>query len=240
MKDIPDGSVDLVLCDPPYGVTACKWDVVIPLEPLWAEYERVIKDNGAILLFSQMPFGAELIQSNRKMYRYERIWDKGIASGFLNANRMPLRKHENILVFYKKLPTYNPQKTPGKPYKPRKKGNTDVYGTFQLLGTDNKTGDRFPVDIIHFTNADRTRDHYHPTQKPAPLLEYLIKTYTNPGELVLDNCMGSGSTGVACINTGRRFIGIEKDQEIFDTAANRIKEHIAENTPAADPAGGIS
>lgn len=222
MKEIPDGSVDMVLCDLPYGTTRNKWDTVIPFDPLWKQYERIIKENGAIVLFSQMPFGAAVIMSNPSMFRYEWIYQKPNATGFLNANRMPLKSHENILVFYKALPTYNPQKWKGNPYK-AKRGNTTSknYGEFDGdWHTENKDGLRYPVDIIKFNKEQGL----HPTQKPVPLLEYLIKTYTNEGETVLDSCMGSGSTGVACANTGRRFIGIELDENYFDIAKKRIEE----------------
>lgn len=222
MKEIPDGSVDMILCDLPYGTTRNKWDTVIPFGPLWEQYKRIIKENGAIVLFSQMPFGAAVIMSNPSMFRYEWVYQKPNATGFLNANRMPLKSHENILVFYKALPTYNPQKWKGNPYK-AKSGNTTSknYGEFDgEWHTENKDGLRYPVDIIKFN-----KEHgLHPTQKPVALLEYLIKTYTNEGETVLDNCMGSGSTGVACANTGRRFIGIELDENYFDIAKKRIEE----------------
>lgn len=230
MKEIPDGSVDMILADLPYGTTSRnEWDKKIPLSPLWEQYERIITDNGAIVLFSQMPFGAELIQSNRRLFRYEWIWKKPRANGFLNANRMPLRAHENILVFYKSLPTYNPQKTAGKPYKHCEGRQNDllIYSDFIPLGSKSETGERFPVDVISFVNFN-DKNKTHPTQKPVALLEYLIKTYTNEGETVLDNVMGSGSTGVAAVNTGRKFIGIELDKKFFETAKGRIAEAIKE------------
>ena len=226
MKNIPDGSVDMVLCDLPYGTTTKnKWDSVIPFSNLWNNYERIIKDNGCIALFSQMPFSAMLVMSNPKLFRYEWIWKKTLAQGFLNANKMPMRSHENILIFYKKLPVYNPQKTKGTPYNKgiRKANCTTNYGDFGETNAINETGERFPVDVIEFSNANH-KDQKHPTQKPVNLLEYLIKTYTNPGEVVLDNCMGSGSTGVACVKTGRRFIGIELDEGYFNIAKKRIEE----------------
>ena len=227
MKNIPDGSIDMVLTDPPYGTTACKWDSVIPFEPMWEQLNRVVKDNSAILLFSQMPFGAELIHSNLRNFRYEWIYQKPNAVGFLNANRMPLRSHENILVFYKKLPKYNPQKFKGKPYKCKNgKITTKNYGDFYgSWDTENKTGERYPVDIIKFNKEKGL----HPTQKPVPLLEYLIKTYTDDGDTVLDFTMGSGSTGVACANTSRNFIGIELDENYFNIASKRIGDSIKEN-----------
>lgn len=228
MKNIPDGSVDMILCDLPYGTTTKnKWDSVIPFSNLWNNYERIIKDNGCIALFSQMPFSAMLVMSNTKMFRYEWIWKKTLSQGFLNANKMPMRSHENILIFYKKLPVYNPQKTKGAPYNKgiRKANCTTNYGDFGETNAINETGERFPVDVIEFSNANH-KDQKHPTQKPVNLLEYLIKTYTNPGEVVLDNCMGSGSTGVACVNTGRRFIGIELDDGYFNIAKKRIEEAV--------------
>ena len=220
MKDIPDKSVDMILCDLPYGVTSNKWDSIIPFEPLWESYHRVIKDNGAIVLFSQMPFTVDLVASNYKDFRYEWIWEKLSASGHLNANRMPMKKHENILVFYKKLPTYNPQFTEGKPYVATYSTHSSNYGKQKDNITTINDGKRYPVDIIKFNN-DRG---LHPTQKPVELLEYLIKTYTNEGDTVLDNCMGSGSTGVACVNTCRNFIGIELDGGYFEIAKSRIEE----------------
>lgn len=219
MKDIPDKSVDMILCDLPYGATRNKWDSTVDLPSLWTEYERIIKDNGAIVLFSQMPFTADVVQSNLKLFRYEWIWEKDNATGFLNANKMPLKIHENILIFYKKLPTYNPQMRKGfKAYKQKNGKGSSNYGQQTTVETVSN-GERFPVDIILFS---RDKRKYHPTQKPIPLLEYLIKTYTNEGETVLDNCMGSGSTGVACVNTNRNFIGIELDEKYFEIAKERI------------------
>ena len=222
MKNIPDASVDMVLCDLPYGTTDCEWDEKIDLVQLWKQYKRIIKEHGAIVLFSQLPFGCELIADATVPFRYEWIWNKCVSTGFLNAKKMPLRRHENIFVFYKKLPTYNPQKTKGKPYKVTMGSSTSIYGKKPKVTTNNKTGERYPVDILQFNNANH-KNAYHPTQKPVPLLEYLIKTYTNPDELVLDNCMGSGSTGVACINTGRNFIGMELDDHYYEVAKKRIE-----------------
>ena len=221
MKDIPDGSVDMILCDLPYGTTSCKWDSVIPFEPLWEQYKRIIKDNGAIVLFGSQPFTTELNHSNLKMFRYEWIWLKNNSTGFQLANKMPLKKHETISVFYKKLPSYNPQGLI--PYgKVNRRGSCGNGG--HLANEVNKYVQQFtnyPTQILEF---GYDKDKFHPTQKPVALLEYLIKTYTNPGEVVLDNCMGSGSTGVACVNTGRRFIGIELDNGYFDVAEKRITE----------------
>ena len=223
MNGIDAGSVDMVLCDLPYGITDCPWDIQIPIPELWEHYKRIIKEHGAIVLFSQLPFAVDLIQGNRKMYRYEWVWDKKAPAGFLNANKMPLRVHENILVFYKKLPTYNPQKTAGRPYGNKgRKTAPETYGKMRLFEKPNISGARFPTDILTISNSYR-REHFHPTQKPVALLEYLIRTYTNPGDVVLDNCMGSGSTGVACVNTGREFIGIEKDDHYYEVACERIR-----------------
>lgn len=223
MKNIPDKSVDMILCDLPYGITQCKWDSVIPFEPLWKQYKRIIKDNGAICLFGQGVFTADLVISNKTMYRYDIIWEKTKAGGFLNARRMPLQAHENISVFYKKLPTYNPQMTIGKPYTKKiiTNGDGNNYGRFNRIGQTNiNVGERFPRSVIKINNDNH--NSLHPTQKPVELLEWLIKTYTNEAELVLDNCMGSGSTGVACVNTGRKFIGIELNRNYYEIAKERI------------------
>lgn len=220
MKDIPDKSIDMILCDLPYGTTKNKWDIVIPLEELWTQYNRIIKDDGAIALFSQMPFTASLVNSNIKMFRYEWIWEKDNGTGFLNANKIPLKIHENIEIFYKKTPVYNPQMRTGfKPYKTFSGRKTTNYGDFDRVETKS-SGERYPIDIIKF----KKDSGLHPTQKPVALLEYLIKTYTNEGATVLDNCMGSGSTGVACVNTNRNFVGIELDEEYFNIAKERIEK----------------
>lgn len=232
MKDIPDGSVDLVLTDPPYGTTDCKWDSVIPFDPMWEQLNRIIKPNGAIVLFSQQPFTSACVSSNYKMFRYEWIWQKPQGSGFLNAQKMPLKVHENILVFYKKLPTYNPQFWKSTPYASENKivGGRQ-YRKLQCRKTESLDGKRYPIDVIKF-NLEKERynskkiktDKMHPTQKPVALLEYLIRTYTNEGETVLDFTAGSGSTGVACVNTNRNFIGIELDDGYFNIAKKRIEE----------------
>ena len=221
MKDIPDKSIDMILCDLPYGTTRNKWDSIIDLNELWVGYERIIKDNGVIVLFSQMPFTAELVHSNLKLFRYEWIWQKDNGTGFLNAKKMPLKIHENILVFYKKLPTYNPQMRTGfKPYKCKQGRHSTNYGLYEQGHITESNGERYPIDIIEF----KKDSGLHPTQKPVALLEYLIKTYTNEKETVLDNCMGSGSTGVACVNTNRNFIGIELSEEYYNIAVRRINE----------------
>ena len=227
MKDIPDKSVDMILCDLPYGTTRNKWDKSIDLSVLWDNYKRIIKSGGVIALFSQMPFSAELVNSNRKQFRYEWIWEKSQGTGHLNANRMPLKIHENILIFYDKLGIYNPQYSEGKAYTAKQSTHSSNYGKQKDDIITVNDGFRYPTDIIKF---GKDAHKIHPTQKPVPLLEYLIKTYTNEGETVLDNCMGSGSTGVACINTNRDFIGIELDDNYFDIAKKRIEEHLNQHS----------
>ena len=230
MKTIPDKSINMILCDLPYGVTQNKLDIVIPLDRLWKQYERIIKDNGAIVLFAQGVFYIDLVNSNRKLFRYDLVWDKQLTSGFLNAKRMPLRQHEQIAVFYKKLPTYNPQFKEGKPlhskgtsYKDKEHKNQN-YGEFKMTD-DNRAGStqKYPTSILSFAKPHPSIA-MHRTEKSIPLLEYLIKTYTNESETILDNCMGSGTTGVACVNTNRNFIGIEITDEYFDIAKKRIFE----------------
>lgn len=227
MKRIPDGSIDMILCDLPFGTTENEWDKVIPFEVLWEQYKRIVKGNGVIVLFAQPPFDKLLACSNLKMFRYEWIWQKTKSSGFMNAKKMPLKSHENLLVFYKKLPTYNPQgiiKNVSIKTGRSRKGNSRNYGKTGCGNPDYiQTVSNYPKDIIEFSNPSN-KGHLHPNQKPVALLEYLVKTYTNEGDLVLDNCMGSGSTGVACVNTGRKFIGIELDQRYFEIAKNRIEE----------------
>lgn len=218
--------VDMVLCDLPYGTTQCKWDVIIPFCELWNRYDKLIKPNGAIVLFGAEPFSSQLRLSNLKIYKYDWIWDKVKGTGFLNAKRQPMRNHEIISVFYKKQCTYNPQKTFGHKNKKSfraKHLQTEVYGDmnndYQYESTE-----RYPRSIQEFS-TDTQNSSLHPTQKPVALLEYLIKTYTNEGDMVLDNTIGSGSTAIAAINTGRKCIGIEKDKEIFDIAASRVFNH---------------
>lgn len=224
MKEIPDKSIDMILCDLPYGTTRNKWDSIIPLEPLWKQYKRIIKDNGAIVLTAQTPFDKVLGVSNLDMLKYEWIWEKTESTGFLNAKKMPLKRHENILVFYKKMPTYNPRFTKGTPYSYQKDGiSSGNYGDSKGTNKIINEGKRYPVSIITF----KKDKGLHPTQKPVALCEYLIKTYTNEGELVLDNCMGSGSTIVACLNTDRNFIGIEKELKYFEIAKKRIESVMA-------------
>ena len=226
MKDIPDGSIDMIFCDLPYGTTKCKWDVVIPFEPLWEQYKRIIKPNCSIVLTASQPFTSALVMSNPKMFKYEWIWEKPQPSNSLLANKQPLKYHENILVFGGNK--YNPEMWEGKPNHGRNDSGedmkTEILGTRIKRATTNKNGIKYPKSIIKFT-APRT-GKIHPTQKPVALLEYLIKTYTNEGETVLDNCMGSGSTGVACKNLNRNFIGIELDPEYFKIAEKRINENL--------------
>ena len=227
MKTIEDNSIDAVVCDPPYGTTSCKWDSVIDFDLMWEQLNRIIKPNGAIVLFGSEPFSSALRMSNIKNYRYDLIWNKIRAAGFLNANRMPLKQHENISLFYKKLPTYNPQKYIDKPYDKTKYNGKDmkenVLGSY-VSKSEKNNGERFPKSILTFSQNWKRQDQIHPTQKPVELMEYLIKTYTNENETVLDFTMGSGSTGVAAKNLNRNFIGIEKDEKYFEIAQNRIKE----------------
>ena len=228
MKQVPSKSIDLILCDLPYGTTRNSWDTVIPFDKLWAQYNRIIKDNGAIILFAQGKFYVNLVSSNIKDFRYDIVWDKHLTSGFLNAKRMPLRKHEQIAVFYKHLPTYNPQFTEGKPlhskgtaYKTKELTNNN-YGEFKATD-DSRAGstEKYPTSIVSFQKPHPSAS-IHPTEKPVELLEWLVKTYTNEGDTVLDNCMGSGSTGVACKNTNREFIGMELDEKYYKVACERL------------------
>ena len=221
MKDIPDGSVDMILCDLPYGTTACKWDTIIPFEPLWEQYERVIKDNGAIVLTASQPFTTKLIDSNIDLFRNCWVWNKKISGNPLLAKHQPLKVHEDICVFSKKRHNYYPQMRKGKM---RKKGGGRSK-LFDMEMSAKYSDEYYPISIIEFSNAKRG---VHPTQKPVALFEYLIKTYTNEGETVLDNCMGSGTTAIACINTNRNYIGFELDEEYCELSNNRIKEFISE------------
>lgn len=236
MKRIPEGSVDMILVDPPFASTDNPWDKLIPPELMWEQFKRVTKENAAIVIFSQLPFAVDVINANRKWYRYEWVWQKPMPVGFLNAKKMPLRTHENILVFYRQLPTYNPQWWYGKPYKKNAHPiDCNCYGNMKwnmITELNNTDGKRCPVDVIKCnqppmgfnTKTKQPIRRNHPTEKPVDLLEYLIKTYTNEGETVLDACMGSGSTAVACVNTGRHFVGFETDKKYFEIALRRIEE----------------
>lgn len=224
MKEIPDKSIDMILCDLPYGTTHNKWDNIISLDALWGGYERVIKNNGAIVLFGDGMFTANLMLSNPKMWRYNLIWDKQRGCDFLNANVKPLKSHEDICVFYKHKPTYNKQYWYSTPYKKTKNGSlSNNYGDRGVAYTESADGKRNPLSILSFP---RDGKRLHPTQKPIALCEWLIKTYTNESDVVLDNCMGSGSVGVACINTNRNFIGYELDEKYFEIAKKRLNEAI--------------
>lgn len=240
MRKLPDKSVDMILADLPYGTTQAKWDSVIPFESLWEQYERVIKDNGAIVLTAAQPFTSALIMSNPKIFKYEWVWDRVVNGHPLNANRQPLRRHESVCIFYKKQPTYNPQMTrisaekaaEQLSKKSRKQySSKELTGKFMSFSRDSYTADSLkynhPTSIISF-NAKagelNSAHRVHPTQKPVSMFEYLIKTYTNEGEVVLDNVIGSGTTAVAAINTGRQFIGIEREPEYVEIARKRVAE----------------
>lgn len=228
---IEDKSIDAIICDLPYGVTQNKQDIIIPLDKLWEQYERVIKDNGAIVLFGQGLFFVDLINSNRKLFRYDLVWDKQLISGFLNANRMPLRVHENIAIFYKKLPIYNPQYTEGKPLHSKgktymdKEHKNENYGKFKMTD-DSRAGctQKHPKSIISFPKPHPSIAQ-HRTEKSIEMIEWLVKTYTNEGDMVLDNTMGSGTTNLACIKLNRKSIGIEKEKQYYDDAVRRALEY---------------
>ena len=240
MKDIPDGSIDMIFCDLPYGTTKCKWDVVIPFEPLWERYMRIIKDNGAIVLFGSEPFSSKLRMSNINHWKYDWIWEKSKGCNFTHAKNMPIKFHEDICVFSKgkighkiqlgdKRMVYNPQ---GLVRVDKKWTRPQKYENGHNLKRESHRLDRiiefenYPKSILKYNNSDNRQRGLHPTQKPVELCEYLIKTYTTEGETVLDSCMGSGSTGVACKNLNRNFIGIELDQEYFKIAEKRINENL--------------
>jgi site-specific DNA-methyltransferase (adenine-specific) len=222
LPDIPAAGIDMILCDLPYGTTNHKWDKKLPLGRLWHEYVRVIKDHGVIALTAQQVFATDLISAGRKYFRYELIWEKGLAVGFLNANKMPLRAHENILIFYKKLPTYHPQMTEGKAYIKRSAGELHIYGRTRKSPGRTNTGQRYPRSVLHFKSANGR--HGHPTEKPLELFEWLIRSYTDEGDLVLDNCIGSGTTAVAAERLKRRWLAIEKEPEYCAIAKRRLEE----------------
>lgn len=223
MKEIADKSIDAIICDLPYGTTACKWDSIIPFEPLWEQYKRIIKDNGAIVLTASQPFTTVLIASNLKMFKHSWVWNKKKSGNIFLAKTQPMKIHEDVIVFGKTTPIYNPIMIPRDKIKRSKN-----YGTGQIMGGNKIPEDKvyeythkYPESIIDISNANQ-KGKVHPTQKPVELMEYLVKTYTNEGDTVLDNCMGSGTTGVACKNLGRKFIGIEQDANYFEIAKNRI------------------
>lgn len=223
MQSIPDKSIDMILADLPYGTTRNKWDVIIPFAPMWAQYERIIKDNGAIVLMASQPFTSLLVTSNLKLFRYDLTWDKKQITGFFNAKKMQLRQHEDVVVFYKKPPVYNPQFSAGKPYTIKRDHQSSNYGK-QKKNETKSDGKRYPTSIIRIPQV-RVKGG-EPTQKPVALFENLIKTYTNEGDLVLDNCAGRMTTAVASINTKRRYICIEKDPVIFCKGKERVKNHL--------------
>jgi len=223
MKYIPSNSIDMVLCDLPYGTTQNQWDSVIPLDQLWKHYERIIKNRGVIVLTGQGLFTAKLMLSNPKLFKYKIVWIKSKPTNFLNAKKQPLRKHEDILVFYKNQPTYNPQMSNGEPYNKgfRKDQLTGSYGDFKTVEVKSD-GKRYPTDLVYFKTAESEGEVYHPTQKPVELGRYLIRTFTKEGDTVLDNTCGSGSFLVAAVLEGRKFIGIEKNQEVYLFKRHRI------------------
>lgn len=220
--------VDMILCDPPYGTTRCKWDIIIPLNEMWERINKLIKPTGAVLIFGSEPFSSTLRCSNIKNYKYDWTWIKEQGTGVLNAKKQPLRNTESISVFYKKQCTYHPQMTKGTPYSTTRnpKGkHSEIYNEQVDSITTINNGERYPLTTIYFNREMQSNKRFHPTQKPMALLEYLIRTYTNENEIVLDFTMGSGSTGVACINTNRKFIGIELDENYFNIAVNRIENN---------------
>ena len=233
MKDLPDNEIDLILCDLPYQMISCDWDSLIPLEPLWKQYNRIAKENAAMVFTASQPFTTILISSNIKNFRYEWIWEKPQGTNPMAAKFMPLKSHENILVFYRKKPTYNPQmwqSTPYSGFKSNTKNIGEAYGNLKSQHRDNTDGSRYPKTVLKF----KQEKGYHPTQKPVPLMEYLIKTYSNEGDLVLDNTLGSGTTGVAAIQCNRRFIGIESDKSYYDIAMKRIQQAEKEKEMSLD------
>lgn len=227
MRDLADGSVDMILSDLPYQSTNCRWDKKIPLAPLWREFKRVLKLNGACVLFAQMPFACELVKTSKIKFRYKWVWEKSLGAGFLNARKMPLRTHEDILVFYQRLPRYNPQWRTGKGYVKKRSRHWQGQGCYNsnTARTDgvNDGTHYYPRDVLKFDSIMTTTEkRFHSTQKPIALLEYLVRTYTNSEELVLDATAGSGSTAIACLNTGRNFVGYELDAEIYSVAIDRL------------------
>lgn len=237
MHDLADNSIDFLLMDPPYNTTNCAWDTPLDFEAFWKEANRVVKPNGCKALFAQTPFDKVLGCSNLKQLRYEWIWEKSQGTGWLNCRKMPIKCHENILIFYQKLPEYHPQMTHGHTRKvstakhKRNCKKSDIYGSYGLTSYDSTN--RYPRDVLYF-KSDKQKCSYHPTQKPVALCAYLISTYTSPGDTVLDPCMGSGTTGVAALQTGRKFIGIDSDKHWYDVAYERISQTPTENTSTHD------
>ena len=229
MKNIPDKSIDMILCDLPYGVTNEKWDEIIPLNSLWEQYNRIIKENGAIVLTGRQPFTSKLVLSNINNFRYELIWQKDKGTDFGNSNKKPLNAHENILVFYRKSPTYNKQMTVGKPYQKknyRNNGKDDLNFTTDNSGIWINKGERTPISVIKIARDNIHKNtNIHPTQKPVELFEWLIKTFTNEGDIILDNAAGSGTTAIACMNTNRNYILMEKNEKYFNIINERVKNH---------------
>ena len=227
MPEIPDKSIDMILCDLPYGTTACKWDTIIPFEPLWEQYKRIIKDNGAIVLTASQPFTSALVMSNLKMFKYEWVWNKKLGGNSMLVKCQPYKIHENILVFGKGKTIYNPiMEIRGKERIKNGKTSKEIENAFNVKGGEKTYNNiYYPQSILEKTNAVRT-GRFHPTQKPVALFEYLIKTYTNEGDLVLDNCAGSGTTGVACKKTGRNYILIEKEEKYCKIAQERLRQEI--------------
>ena len=232
LKRLADNSIDLLLQDTPFGCTQNEWDVKPNLPLMWQEWERVTKPNGAMIFFATQPFASELVLSNQKNFRYDMIWYKALGTGFLNANKMPMRNHEHLIMFYRQLPTYNPQMGVGL----RKKGNRKHdrngtnYGRFATEGMSlyfDDEGKRFPQSVIDFSNGDRTSENEHPTQKPLDLIRYLVLSYSNAGEVVFDGYSGSGTTAVACLKEGRKFIGAELNKEYYENSKKRIELEMA-------------
>jgi len=223
MKEFPPKSIDMILCDLPYGTTQNHWDSLIPLDKLWVRYKRIVKDMGVIALTSQGLFTAQIIMSNPRLFKYKITWVKSKPTNFLNAKKQPLRKHEDICIFYKKQPIYNPQMSTGEPYNKgfRKDQLTGSYGDFRTVEVKSN-GERYPTDVVYFKTAESEGPVFHPTQKPVALFEYLIKTYTNEDDLILDNCIGLGTTAVACKQLNRNFIGIEINPDYVDIANRRL------------------
>jgi DNA modification methylase len=224
MRKFEKESIDMILCDLPYGTTQCSWDSVIPFKDLWEQYERIIKLNGAIILTAAQPFTSNLVMSNIKLFRYSLVWEKSKSTGYLNSKKMPMRAHEDILVFYKKLPVYNPQMVQGTPYdKGTAHRPTQVYREQKgQIHVKNENGLRYPRSVQYFKTAESEGKVYHPTQKPIAMFEWLIKTYSNENDVILDNCLGAGTTAIAALRTNRKYIGIEINEEYYNISVERL------------------